>query len=77
MSYLKAITPSVCCGLVAFIVLQGLGLADMFKTENNLYLKIVCESALYLAVYAGMLRVVSKNTYKELRSIMGEIVNKR
>lgn len=77
LSYLKAIMPSVCCGLIAFIVLHGLGLTGIFKTENHLYLKIVFESVLCLAVYGGMLRIVSKDSYKELRSVWGEMVNKR
>lgn len=77
LSYCTAIAPSLCCGLVAFIVLQGLGLTGMFKTGNQLYLKIACESALCLAVYAGTLRMISKDVYKELSGVWAEIMNKK
>lgn len=77
LTYCKAIMPSICSGLIAFIVLQVLGSTDMVITGNHPYLKVAFESALCLALYATMLRVISRDAFKELRSVCEEMVNKR
>ena len=75
--YLKAITPSLLCGAVAFVVLQGMGLIGTLQVENHSYFKIACYSAVCLVVYGAMLRIFSKNTDMELQGVLEELVSKK
>jgi hypothetical protein len=76
LKYIKSITPSLLCGLVAFIVLQGVGFLNIFKAEHSLYFKLVVETSACLGVYAIILKLMSKQAYNEIRGVIGEITKK-
>jgi teichuronic acid exporter len=75
--YLKVIVPPFCCGVVALIALQGLSMMGTLHAEKYSYLKIACYSAVCLGIYGGMLRIVSKNSYRDLRDVFEEFVGRK
>ena len=75
--YLKAIAPPLYSGAIAFVALLGMGLIGTFTAANQIFLKILCLSAVCLAVYGIVLHIFSKNIYKELRNVFEEIAGKR
>ncbi|HAJ79190.1 MAG TPA: hypothetical protein DCO75_05415 [Fibrobacteres bacterium] len=71
--YLKSILPPLCCGAFTFIVMYGLKITGLFSSEKYLYLNMALECFVCLAVYATMIVIFSKNTYKDIRNIVTEI----
>jgi O-antigen/teichoic acid export membrane protein len=77
LSYLTAIIPSLCCGFASYIALWCAEAAGIFKPGTHIFTTIAGESALCLTVYIATLRIVSENAYKDLSSVISQMVKKR
>jgi O-antigen/teichoic acid export membrane protein len=75
--YLRAIMPSLLCGLTASLVLWGCTVLGIDKTTHNVFFKIAWKNVLCITVYIGTLRFVSKDAYCDVSGVIRALVKKR